>query len=213
MQIRFDVPAETRRPGKAHRYDVFGPKIGRSLTFFHPRAVDTWIDLERDAAVTWYCERPVRINDTKFKRLADFYAIRHEKEELCFILAPGEDDDCSLEDLFGPGFVQWCHQSAIAIRLIHAESVSPGRQYAVSNWGHVLRELAAFGRYVPAQLTDAILLELSEPHTLAELQLLHPKVDPILLKVASFSLMHRGLAACPGLDQQPFSSSLPFSAL
>ncbi|MBZ2209813.1 hypothetical protein [Massilia soli] len=213
MQIRFAIPAETRRPGKSHRYDVFGPKIGRSLTFFHPRALDRWIDLERDPAVTWYCERPVRINDGKFKRLVDFYAIRQEKEELSFILKPGEDPDCSPQELFGPGFVQWCHQSEIAVHLVDSEPASSNRQIMTNNWGHVLRELSAFGRYVPTQLTDSVLLELSKPRTLDELQLHYPKVDPILLKVASFSLLHRGLASCAGIEQQPFSSSLPFSAL
>ena len=212
MPIRFDHPVETRRPGKAQRFDVFGPKIERSLTLFHRHSIDAWIDLERAPEVTWYCERPLQIDDTPFKRLVDFYAIRSEKEELWFILTKTEEPECFAEKSLGPGFLEWCRQSKIDIRIVRP-SKTPGVTCLAENWAHILRELSAFGRYVPAQLTESIRLEIKEPQTLADLESLFPTVDPILLKVASFSLVHRGFATCLGLESQPFSAALPFATV
>jgi hypothetical protein len=212
MEIRFDVPAETRRPGKAHRYDVFGLKINRPLTFFQRHAVDTWIGLERDPAVTWYCERPLLINDPPIRQLADFYVIRNQKEEIWF-LADEEDVDLPLEERLGPGFVQWCRQADIDIEIFDPDPASSGSKCATDNWAQILRELSAFGRYLPAQLADSVRHEIAEPQTLAKLESIFPTVDPILVKIASFSLLHQGRAACPDLETQPFSASMPICAL
>lgn len=212
MPIRFDHPLETRRPGKAQRYDVFGPKIARSLTLFHRHLIDAWIDLERDPDVTWYCERPLLIDDTPFKRLVDFYAIRNEVEELWFVLSKAEEPESFCEKILGPGFLEWCRQRKITIRPVRP-SAATGASCLAENWAHILRELSAFGRYVPCHLTESIRLEINEPQSLADLESLFPSVDPILLKVASFSLVHRGIATCHGLESQPFSAALPFTSI
>lgn len=210
MQIRFDLPMETRRPtGKSQRFDVFGLKIGRPLTLFHRNTVNAWIGLECDPAVTYYCERPLLINDAPFKRLIDFYAIRNGEEEVLFVLTEAETQDMPVDDAFGPGFVNWCRLSEIAIKTVSPQATF-GDPWATENWAQLLRDLAAFGRYVPVQLVDAIRHELTVPQTLTQLELLFPSVDPLLLKVALFSLLHKGVATCPSLASQPFSSALPF---
>jgi hypothetical protein len=61
----------TRRYG-THRYDLFGPKVGRRLTLFGQFALDQWVRLESDPHVVTYCERPLRIPDIKPSRLVDF---------------------------------------------------------------------------------------------------------------------------------------------
>jgi hypothetical protein len=211
MEIRFDVPAETRRPGKAHRYDVFGLKLNRPLMFFKRHLVDTWIGLERDPAVSWYCERPLLINDTPIKRLADFYVIRNEKEEIWF-LVDAEELDLPLEEQLGPGFVQWCQQTGIQIRMIDIDASVSSSKWALDNWAHILRELAAFGRYLPVQLADSVEHQIAKPQTLAQLLSVFPSVDPILVKVASFTLLHQGRAVCPSLETQQFCLTMPISA-
>jgi hypothetical protein len=212
MLIRFEYPADTRRPGKSHRFDVFGLKIKRSLILFGRDAVETWIGLERDLGVTWYCERPMLINDPPFKRLADFYTIRHGKEQLLFILPKGQKQETFVQKELGPGFAEWCRQSKIEIQLV--DTLAPqANRCAQENWGQILRELSAFSRYVTPQLRDAVRHELTEAQSLTELQIIFPKVDPLLLKVASFGLVHDGLAECPGLETEPFSSQLAFNAL
>jgi hypothetical protein len=115
MPIRFDHPVETLRPGKAQRFDVFGPKINRSLTLFHRHTIDAWINLERTPEVSWYCERPLLIDDTPFERLVDFYAIRNEREELWFVLTKAEETGCFPEKHLGPVFLEWCRQRKIDI--------------------------------------------------------------------------------------------------
>jgi hypothetical protein len=43
--------ATSVRPYGSHRYDVFGPKIGRRLTLFGWQALQQWLRLEADPFV------------------------------------------------------------------------------------------------------------------------------------------------------------------
>lgn len=43
---RFRKAATDVRPHGAHRFDVFGPKVGRRLTLFGRSALQLWLRLE-----------------------------------------------------------------------------------------------------------------------------------------------------------------------
>lgn len=58
---RFVEPAVMDRPPKAHRFDVFSPKLGRQVTLFGRDALDLWTTLEGSPQVLSFCERPMRI--------------------------------------------------------------------------------------------------------------------------------------------------------
>jgi hypothetical protein len=82
VDVRYTKAADNSRPHKTHRYDVFGPKLGRNLTIFGSIPLNNWIRVEADPAINTYCERPVVIPDTKSKRMIDFWVKYHDHEEL-----------------------------------------------------------------------------------------------------------------------------------
>ena len=87
---RFLRAVNNARPHGAHRYDLFGPKIGRRLTLFGRLALDLWVRLESDPHVVTYCERPLCIPGRKAApgcRLLGPYA--HD-EKLCLVLRTAE---------------------------------------------------------------------------------------------------------------------------
>jgi len=58
IRPRFVRAVNSSRPYGAHRYDVFGLKVGRRLTLFGRFALGLWVRLESDSYVLTYCERP-----------------------------------------------------------------------------------------------------------------------------------------------------------
>ncbi|WP_157646224.1 hypothetical protein [Burkholderia ubonensis] len=84
---RFVHAVDSTRPYYAHRYDLFGLKIGRRLTLFGQDALDLWIRLELDPHVLAYCDRPMCIPDTKPSRLVDFWVRTFDGEKLCIRVA------------------------------------------------------------------------------------------------------------------------------
>jgi hypothetical protein len=212
MASRFCMPITTARPNiKAHRFDVFGPKIGRSLTLFKRNTVEAWIRLEADPAVTWYCERPIVIQDSSPKRIPDFYVVRNGVEEICFLYTQAEANEAFNPAECWPGFAAWCRQNEIRITTL--DPTAEGEDdVLLSNWGHVLRELAAFDRYVPGELRSAILGELRKPTTLLELEKRFNHVDPRLVQVACWSLIHSGKATCPCLVRRMLCADIQLQA-
>lgn len=98
---RFSKAADNTRPHDSHRYDVFAPKLNRTLTLFGRVPLDAWTILESDPDVECYCERPLVIPDTKPKRVVDFWVQRKEGDEFLFLLrlaelAAGLDDPSSI---------------------------------------------------------------------------------------------------------------------
>lgn len=54
---RFRRAVNDARPFGVHRFDVFGPKVGRPLTLYGLNSLYLWLRLEADLRVTAYCER------------------------------------------------------------------------------------------------------------------------------------------------------------
>lgn len=211
MEARFVQPATTRRPHKSHRFDVHGLKVSRAVTLFNKSPFHTWLDLESTPAVTWYCERPLVIDEAEKPRAVDFYVIRDGREQLWFCLtkAEVESNQPLLERC--PGFAHWCEHHNIEV--VFVDMTEPVDNVARTNWGHIVRELSAFRRYVSADLVSAIRSELSEPKTIADLWRMFPTVDPIVIKVGVFQLVHQGLATGSELGYLPISPAMIFSAL
>jgi hypothetical protein len=211
MEARFVQPATTRRPHKSHRFDVHGLKVSRAVTLFNKSPFHTWLDLESTPAVTWYCERPLVIDEAEKPRAVDFYVIRDGREQLWFCLtkAEVESNQPLLERC--PGFAHWCEHNNLEV--VFVDMTEPVDNVARTNWGHIVRELSAFRRYVSADLVSAIRSELSEPKTIADLWRMFPTVDPIVIKVGVFQLVHQGLATGSELGYLPISPAMTFSAL
>jgi hypothetical protein len=211
MEVRFSQPAVSQRPPKSHRFDVYGLKISRPLMLFNRGPLGAWIELERTPAVTWYCERPVVLEEAGKKRVIDFYAIRDGREELLLCPTKMEEEDPESCLQAWPGFIRWCEHSGIEIGLV-SQNDKERSAVSVGNWSQVIRELVAFRRHVSSDLVSAVASELRMPHQLSALQDLFRNTDPILVKVALFQLLHQGLATGDDLEVAPFSADMVFRA-
>lgn len=210
MEARFVQPTSTRRPAKSRRFDVFGLKTNRTLTLFNAGPLQSWLALESTPAVTWYCERPLVINEGERHRVVDFYAIREGKEELLFCASKAELDAGEAWLASWPGFTNWCTHSQISIRV--APMFAQENDVVRANWEQIVRELSAFRRYSSPHLVAAVRSELGVPKSIDELCTLFQQTDPIVVKVAVFQLIHQGLAISTALDQAPISTAMIFSA-
>lgn len=197
---RFVKAVDNARPYKSHRYDVFGPKVQRMLTLYGPHQIDTWLLLESDPLVLSYCERPMVVLDAKPKLLVDFWAGYADRDEL-WLVNRNAESSVDIEKLF-PSFAQWAHVNNFVARSILPAHQSQSKVY-LENWGTIIRDLSANRRYLKLKLLNSVreLLELPRPIT-AICNLL-PQEDPVLVRVAVYSLLHTGTAFCSDLTDRP----------
>lgn len=196
---RFSKAADNFRPYNSHRYDVFAPKLNRALTLFGRMPLDAWIILESDPDVECYCERPLVIPDTKPKRVVDFWVKRRKNDEFLFLLRPAEiavglDDETTI-----PAFRTWAKSNRVAIKFIDPTGFRQ-QKILLTNWGSIIRDLSAFGRFLPPDLCNNVLKTIQSPASLEYLERNFYDVDPVLVRIAVFSLVHRGQAVCRAID-------------
>lgn len=200
---RFSKAVESPRPYKSHRYDVFGLKVRRMLTLYGRIPLDTWTLLEADPGVDGYCERPILITDTKPKRVVDFWVRQKNRDELWFLLRPGEQ---AHEDgnWLPPAFKTWA-----ASQVFHLVFFNPvdldDRKIFLENWGGIIRYLSTNGKFVRSSLVDQIGEAIQRPKTLRGIEACFPEDDPMLVRTAAFSLLHRGKLRCDELHSTPLS--------
>ncbi|MFZ6659085.1 hypothetical protein [Undibacterium sp. TJN19] len=198
---RFIEAADNTRPFQSHRYDVFAPKLNRNLTLFGLTSVDVWITLEADPEVILYCERPLLLPDTKPKRVIDFWVKRQTSEEFLFVLRPSELSAGLRSPDSIPAFRRWAKANQLSIKYLDPADIS-NQKVLLANWGRILRDLGAFGRHLPAELADRVITSLKRGVSLQVLEQRLPEVDPILVRVAAFALLHRGRAICKSLNRE-----------
>jgi len=204
---RFERPASNARNSKAHRYDVFGPKVSRGLTIFGLPALLAWTGLEADPSVETYCERPLVIPETS--RIVDFWVRRKDSEYFVILLRQSELPEEGETSL--PKKVQsWLDASRTPVVLVDpADDVR--RLVLLENWGSIIRDLSAFARYVPRVLSEEVHKAIEDGLALEQLEQDFEDQDPVLARVALFSLLHQGLALCPQLEHSPLNSSMTFT--
>lgn len=71
--LRFVRAIDDVHPYGTHRYDVYGPKVDRRLILLGHRTLNAWLQLEFNADVVAYCERPLRVPDIPPARMVDFW--------------------------------------------------------------------------------------------------------------------------------------------
>lgn len=197
---RFVKAADNTRPYKSHRYDVFGPKIQRMLTLFSRAQVDTWLLLESDPLVLSYCERPMVVPDIKPKLLVDFWVGYAKRDELW--LANRSTDAASGLQASLPAFSAWAKSNRFTLRQFPAGDQGPSKVY-LENWGVIVRDLSANRRYIKSKLLKAVHEVLELPRPIAAICNLLPEEDPVLVRVAAYSLLHSGTALCPDISHLP----------
>jgi hypothetical protein len=190
---RFVKAEDNTRPYKSHRYDLFGPKIQRMLTLFGRAQVNTWILLESDPLVLSYCERPIIVPDTKPKLVVDFWASYAGRDEL-WLISRDPDPGASIESSL-PAFAQWARANKYEIRQLPPPDDVRGKVY-LENWGTIVRDLSANRRYLKPALLKSVREVLKQQRPIGALCSLLPEEDPVLVRVAAYSMLHSGAASC-----------------
>ncbi len=83
---RFRKAATDVRPYGAHRFDVFGPKVGRRLTLFGAKRASALAAAGIRPQVVTYCERPLLAPEARGSRAADFWVCTDYGEQLHLVL-------------------------------------------------------------------------------------------------------------------------------
>lgn len=209
MSTRFKVAADQTKPYGSHRFDAFSPKLGRPIFIFGRSALNAWIHIESTPAITSYCERAFVI--PKIKRVIDFWVKSNEGEQFWLLLSSSELDKDFLPDL-APDLKQWVAHSSIPVRLIRPGDL-PDNKLLRDNWGSIIRDLAAFGSLLDRKFLESMRAALSKPCDLSALERQFHEHDPILVRVAVFSLLYRGLALCRTLSEGRISSTTEIEAI
>ncbi|MCE3602815.1 hypothetical protein LXA47_04270 [Massilia sp. P8910] len=194
----YEKAADHTRPHGSHRYDVFGPKLGRSVALFGREALNAWTMIEADSSIISYCERPLILPRVLPKRVVDFWVRRKSGQEFWLLLRPSELDDNGAPTL-SPGFHTWSTSGQHTIKLITPESLATSRQL-LENWGWIIRDLSAFAKFVDKVFLDEVKIAVTDPVDLGRLECKFVERDPTLVRVAVFLLLHQGRALCHSLS-------------
>lgn len=208
IKPRFERPASNARHPDAHRYDVFGPKVGREVTLFGLAALHAWIFLEADPAVEAYCERPLIIPESK--RAADFWFRKTDSEGFILLLKESERADEGMENKLPKAVRAWVDSGTNVVHLINPEEQARADSF-LENWQWIIQDVSAFSRYLPATLADEICGGVKDESTLEVLEREFLAVEPVLVRVAVFWLLHRGRLACPQLEHSAINESTVFA--
>lgn len=201
---RFIKAASQKRPFGSHRHDAYSPKLQRQLTLFGRHAVNLWTTLEASPKILSFCERPLIIPDLRPARPFDFWLQRADGEE--FLLLNHKGDKLTPEGEENPiSRLDGMAVEGIPIRCINSESLGLHR-VALSNWGRIIRDLAAFSRFVPEPLCDQVKGALGSGKTIRQLQGEFAEFDSSTVQLAIFILLHQGQAFCQQLAHEEFTS-------
>jgi hypothetical protein len=192
MTVRppFETPANVRRPHGAFRFDVLSLKAKRRLTLYGWASLQGWIDLETDSGVDRLCERPLVVKDVKPQRVVDFWASGPGRNELIFLLRPGEISE-SGRTPFNPGFETWAAEAGCVIRQIPIEKPSIAKERWLNDWAEVLQCIASYQGLITSTLVDRVGSKLSNRCRLIDV-VGSVNVDPDLVRAVAYSLVCRG---------------------
>lgn len=199
---RYKESVLNRRPYHSHRYDVYAPKLQRQVTLFGRNVLDLWTSLEASAQVLTYCERPLIIPDTRPQRAFDFWVQRPDGDELLILLREGDSDTANDDGGVSVRTLDTKSIDGIPIRCLDPNDMAQHRT-ALANWGTIIRDLAAFQRFVPEPLCRELLSTLGSGKTIGQLQSELTDFDSSTVRLAIYMVLHRGHATCKQLVTVP----------
>lgn len=122
-------PIALDRPRGAHRLEAFSLKADRRLTLHRQSALEQWIILEADPAVTACCERPGFIRSEGKRYLADFWVRYFDRQELVILFdsasEPSVKPDARLE------------HAGLTVRSVQSSEIAACRAW-IANWKRML---------------------------------------------------------------------------
>jgi hypothetical protein len=113
-------PIALDRPRGAHRLEAFSLKADRRLTLYRHAALEQWVILEADPAVTMFCERPGFIQTEGKRYLADCWVRYLDRKELVILFdsasEPSVQPDAVLDNQLVASFSRSSNLSASRVR-------------------------------------------------------------------------------------------------
>lgn len=197
--LRFTEPVSSDRPHKAHRFDVYSPKLKRQLTLFGRDALNLWTTLEGSPQVLSFCERPMKIPGLAKNRCFDFWVSRADGEELLVLIREGEQAGASTatkHEILAA--LDGSIVDGALVRCLDPEHMAE-HAIALANWGSMIRDLSAFERFVPHALCKDLVAAIAQPKTILQLQGLFASHDSTTVRIGIYLLLHRGHAVCKQL--------------
>lgn len=207
--LRFQAPADSRRPYGCHRFDVWSPKLKRRLTLFGDWALTAWIAIEANPTIAGFCERPMVVGSQKPPRVVDFWVKTAATEELWLFLRQREQGLLAQGEPLVPAFRSWAEDAGMTIRLLRLEELALGEQLS-RNWSAVLHYLAANHALVRPQLIDGLREACRGGAQLRALEKRFAGEDPILVRTAIFFLLHQGIVRAGEFASVPIGPSMRF---
>jgi hypothetical protein len=166
-------PIALDRPRGAHRLEAFSLKAGRRLTLHRESALEQWVMLEADPAVTAFCERPGFVQSGAKLYLVDFWVRYVDRQELVILF----DSDAEL--VLEPPVI--LDSSRLTVRSIQPSDIAASRAW-IGNWKRMLPCLVATRGLVPPSLSNAIERFVARPHRLLSIEREFTTGDPILVR-------------------------------
>jgi hypothetical protein len=189
-------PIALDRPRGAHRLEVFSLKADRRLTLYRQSALEQWVILEADPAVTAFCERPGFIQSEGKRYLADFWVRYFDRQELVILF------DLASEPSVKPDAI--LDNAGLTVRPVRSSEIAASRAW-IANWKRMLPCLVATRGLVPPSLSSAIERFIARPHRLLSIEPEFTTGDPVLVRAAVFGLLHAGRAQAPELRAHELS--------
>jgi hypothetical protein len=190
--LRFSKAADNSRPYKCHRYDLFGPKIQRRLFLYGNNSLNAWIMLESDPLVQAYCERPIYVQDSKPKRVVDFWVKQAAGEQLWLLTNRPRQPEAEQEDV---AFNAWAAANGFGLKWLDGSALAERDQF-LKNWGTVLHYLEQNQPRLSPRLLGAVAEHVGPGETLGGLERGIAGEDPQLVRAAAFKLLHEGKLRC-----------------
>ena len=197
-------PIALDRPRGAHRLEACSLKADRRLTLYRQSAVEQWIILEVDPAVTAFCERPGFIQSEGKRYLADFWVRYFDRQELVILF------DSLSESSVKPNAV--LDNAGLTVRSVQSSEIAASRAW-IANWRRMLPCLVATRGLVPPSLSSAIERFVARPHRLLSIEREFTTGDPVLVRAAVFGLLHAGRVQAPALRVHELSLLTEFVAV
>lgn len=201
-RARFQNAVTDVRPYGSHRFDVFGPKIGRRLTPFGRHALQLWLRLEADPQVVTYCERPMLVPDAGRSRATAFWVATNDGEQLYLLVRAPATASAAQGTTNWPALEVWCHAHSIALRIVAPDDLNDSAVLC-QNRLTMLQHLAACTPPAGADIQASIQRAFESGLSLSGLERQFAEIDPSVVRTTAFSLILKGRLECPTIALQP----------
>jgi hypothetical protein len=210
VSMIYRSPVAVPRPYGSYRYDVFSTKAKRRLTLYGEAALMAYVDLEADPLVTDLCERPLIIDDSKPRRVVDFWALKHGQVHYYLLLRGKETAEKLLARAAVADFVYWAEQAKAKVVTIDPAALK-SRRYRYYNLAHMLQCVSVYGTHIEHSVRPKALSQLPTNFNLEEgAHAVFPE-EPAIGRSLIFRELIEGRLTCQNLNDFALGNSTHFS--